>query len=247
MLKTENEYSAATNGWGGGVICEACERSPAVFICKADAASLCAACDAEIHSANPLARRHHRVPITRVATLVPTLEDEVEEENEEDEAASWLLMNPLKTNVNNTSRSSNNHNNNNNNNGLFLLGAEVEEDDSYLNFVEFNDDHQYEGLKNYGGGGDSVVPIEFEGKDVNHHHHYQMLQQEQSYGSELFHSSSSKACYAYNAFLPHPVSFLPLSLSLLNHFHLHVPFQFPSPLFLFYSLTFKRFSFLRFF
>ncbi|GER49238.1 zinc finger protein CONSTANS [Striga asiatica] len=65
------------------LLCEACERTPAAFLCKADAASLCAACDAEIHSVNPLARRHHRVPISPPA-------------EEDDEVASWLLLNPLK-------------------------------------------------------------------------------------------------------------------------------------------------------
>ncbi|CAA0828331.1 Zinc finger protein CONSTANS-LIKE 2 [Striga hermonthica] len=65
------------------LLCEACESAPAVFLCKADAASLCTACDAEIHSVNPLARRHHRVPISPPA-------------EEDDEVASWLLLNPLK-------------------------------------------------------------------------------------------------------------------------------------------------------
>lgn len=213
MLKTEDDYvggggggPAAANGWAAAVICEACERSPAVFICKADAASLCAACDAEIHSANPLARRHHRVPITGAAAL-PTPEEQEDEENDEDEAASWLLLNPLKSNGNNMNGGS--IQNNNNTNGLFLLGGEEEEDDEYLKFVEFNgcgdEEDQFEGLKNFGGGsgGDSVVPIEYEGKD-------QMLQQ--SYGgvdgAELF-ESSSKACYSYNGFLTHAVISLP--------------------------------------
>lgn len=45
-------------------VCELCERSPAAVTCKADSASLCVHCDAEIHSANPLSRRHERVPVT---------------------------------------------------------------------------------------------------------------------------------------------------------------------------------------
>ncbi|CAL4971042.1 unnamed protein product [Urochloa decumbens] len=44
-------------------VCEVCERAPAAVTCRADAAALCAACDADIHGANPLARRHERVPV----------------------------------------------------------------------------------------------------------------------------------------------------------------------------------------
>ncbi|XP_038878215.1 zinc finger protein CONSTANS-LIKE 2-like [Benincasa hispida] len=210
MLKTEDEYGGSGghgNGWGM-VICEACERCPAEFICKADAASLCAACDAEIHSANPLARRHQRVPICRGGVVFSSVEEE-----DEEEAASWLLMNPTKNNKNNSD---------NNNNGMFLLGGEdeEEEDDEYLKFVEFNgnndeDEDEFEGLKNNNYGGDSVVPIDqFEGN--KEHHHQQQQQQnheillEQSYGglvdaSEFFHSSS-KPPYSYNAFLTHTIS-----------------------------------------
>ena len=39
------------------------EHAPAAVTCRADAAALCAACDADIHSANPLARRHERLPV----------------------------------------------------------------------------------------------------------------------------------------------------------------------------------------
>ncbi|KAJ1260181.1 hypothetical protein BS78_10G212800 [Paspalum vaginatum] len=49
-------------------MCEVCELSPAAVTCKADAAVLCAACDADIHDANPLARRHTRVPIAPVGS-----------------------------------------------------------------------------------------------------------------------------------------------------------------------------------
>ncbi|KAG1364331.1 zinc finger protein CONSTANS-LIKE 2 [Cocos nucifera] len=43
--------------------CESCRSAPCAVYCRADAAALCAACDADIHTANLLARRHHRVPI----------------------------------------------------------------------------------------------------------------------------------------------------------------------------------------
>ncbi|KAK9060648.1 hypothetical protein SSX86_021354 [Deinandra increscens subsp. villosa] len=44
-------------------MCEACEHAPASVTCKADAAALCVTCDRDIHSANPLSRRHERVPV----------------------------------------------------------------------------------------------------------------------------------------------------------------------------------------
>lgn len=45
-------------------LCEVCEQAPASVTCKADAAALCEACDSDIHSANPLANRHERVPVS---------------------------------------------------------------------------------------------------------------------------------------------------------------------------------------
>uniref|UniRef100_A0ACD6A481 Uncharacterized protein n=1 Tax=Avena sativa TaxID=4498 RepID=A0ACD6A481_AVESA len=41
--------------------CDGCLRRRARWHCAADDAYLCQACDASVHSANPLARRHHRV------------------------------------------------------------------------------------------------------------------------------------------------------------------------------------------
>ncbi|KAE8662392.1 hypothetical protein F3Y22_tig00113338pilonHSYRG00093 [Hibiscus syriacus] len=61
MLPTVVRHATNVSG------CEACERAPAAFLCKADSASLCTTCDAEIHSANPLARRHQRVPILPIS------------------------------------------------------------------------------------------------------------------------------------------------------------------------------------
>jgi hypothetical protein len=49
-------------------VCEVCELAPAAVTCKADAAVLCAACDADIHEANPLARRHTRVPVAPIGS-----------------------------------------------------------------------------------------------------------------------------------------------------------------------------------
>ncbi|KAF7078489.1 hypothetical protein CFC21_082914 [Triticum aestivum] len=52
-------------------VCEVCELAPAAVTCKADAAALCAACDADIHHANPLARRHERVPVQPIGSSSP--------------------------------------------------------------------------------------------------------------------------------------------------------------------------------
>ncbi|KAL5217737.1 hypothetical protein ABZP36_018421 [Zizania latifolia] len=57
--------SAAATGAALGArtarACDGCMRRRARWHCSADDAFLCQACDASVHSANPLARRHHRV------------------------------------------------------------------------------------------------------------------------------------------------------------------------------------------
>lgn len=47
--------------------CDSCRSAPCAFYCRADSAALCAACDADVHSANTLASRHRRVPMGAVA------------------------------------------------------------------------------------------------------------------------------------------------------------------------------------
>nr|POE81128.1 zinc finger protein constans-like 4 [Quercus suber] len=42
-------------------MCEVREQALTSITCKADAVALCVTCDSDIHSANPLARRHERV------------------------------------------------------------------------------------------------------------------------------------------------------------------------------------------
>ena len=99
----------------GSPSCESCRSAPSTVYCRADAAALCATCDASIHSANLLARRHQRVPVLLALaggglvvrpslTLpyhigVPVGLDESEREgDEEEEAASWLMLDPVKGN-----------------------------------------------------------------------------------------------------------------------------------------------------
>lgn len=89
-------------------MCEVCERAPAVVTCKADAAALCATCDRDIHSANPLASRHDRVRIAPFfeSSLSPAVASADKQNNnnnnrpvlddsDEAEAASWILPNPV--------------------------------------------------------------------------------------------------------------------------------------------------------
>jgi hypothetical protein len=63
MLKLEE---GGMGRWGSAVPqpCDSCRAAPCAVYCRADAAALCTACDAEVHSANPLAQRHHRVPMS---------------------------------------------------------------------------------------------------------------------------------------------------------------------------------------
>lgn len=84
-------------------LCEVCERNPASVSCRADAAALCVTCDADIHSANPLANRHVRVPVVPFVSAVGSLTKPMPlvgsgtlfgDEESEAEAATWLLAEP---------------------------------------------------------------------------------------------------------------------------------------------------------
>nr|AQQ11828.1 constans-like protein [Bambusa oldhamii] len=122
MLKLEPELRGLPGSAAGLQRCDSCRSAPCVFYCRADAAALCAACDADVHSANPLARRHRRVPMCSVAPPSPAggafvvrpgvnsswpiregrrcdyddTGDGEEGEDDDEEAASWLLLDPLK-------------------------------------------------------------------------------------------------------------------------------------------------------
>ncbi|KAF9623535.1 hypothetical protein IFM89_003325 [Coptis chinensis] len=114
MLK--KEMSSCSGGGGGGGwprACDSCHSAACAVYCRADSAYLCTGCDADIHSANPLSRRHQRVPLygpsanyrSRPLGSIVDMESEflgTEEANEEleeredDETSSWLLLNPVK-------------------------------------------------------------------------------------------------------------------------------------------------------
>ncbi|KAG6420991.1 hypothetical protein SASPL_117537 [Salvia splendens] len=143
MLKSET-----ANKWARIGVCEACERAPAAFLCKADAASLCAACDAEIHSANPLACRHHRVPLQPIAySYSPS--------DEEDEAGSWLLLNTIR---NGDARPPS-----------FLdeyLGLDLEDYNEFSEGYSYNNEQQQQhcGVAAGSSYDDSIVPVDYHNK-----------------------------------------------------------------------------------
>ncbi|CAH8313285.1 unnamed protein product [Eruca vesicaria subsp. sativa] len=162
-------------------ICDSCESAPAAFFCKADAASLCTSCDAQIHSANPLARRHQRVPISANTDVMMVGEDK---EDDDDEVASWLMLNPGK----------------NNNNG-FLFGVE------YLDLVDYNSgiDNQFEDQysqyqKSFGGGEDGVVPLQVE-ESTSH-----MQQSQHNFHLGVNYGCSTEPHYNYISVVPESTS-----------------------------------------
>ncbi|URD74613.1 zinc finger protein [Musa troglodytarum] len=104
MLKVEE-----SSGWAAPRACESCRSAPCTVYCRADAAALCAACDASIHSANLLARRHHRVPLLPDLAggglvVRPGLSAAYHvgvpagagEKGGDEEAAAWLLFDAVK-------------------------------------------------------------------------------------------------------------------------------------------------------
>ncbi|KAK6128822.1 hypothetical protein DH2020_037458 [Rehmannia glutinosa] len=161
MLKVENTTardggaSATNSTWSRP--CDTCHAAASTVYCRADSAYLCSACDADIHSANPLARRHHRVPVTPENPLnfcIPVAE------NYEDEAASWLFLKPTIKNGDDDQISSDECGP--------LIGGEVDE---YLDLDDYNSCQFNEGyinnheLQHYSvpqssHGSDSVVPIQ---------------------------------------------------------------------------------------
>lgn len=214
MLKLESTAADGGDNWFPSrnqrdwMMCDACDRAPAAFLCKADAASLCAACDSDIHSANPLARRHHRVPIpgnlyggaAPGLTMGPPEEDPEDDfltqddREDEDEAASWLLLNPVK--------------NGDGNAPAMFAGGVVDE---YLDLEEFNScqnnefscDQYSNPQQHYNLGDDSVVPIRYhERKDRIQGQCFQL-------GLEY---EDLKTGFSYRASMSHNVSFAKIIL-----------------------------------
>ncbi|KAK6154957.1 hypothetical protein DH2020_009205 [Rehmannia glutinosa] len=116
------------------------------------------------------------------------------DEEDEDEAASWLLLNPVK----------NGDGQNNDENGPTLFGGAVDEylDLDDFNSSQFNDQfnsqQQNFGVSQKSYGGDSVVPIQYQKRKDEI--------QEQFYQLGLDYESSNSG-YNYPASLSHNVSF----------------------------------------
>ncbi|OWM75774.1 zinc finger protein CONSTANS-LIKE 16-like [Punica granatum] len=83
MISHKNAASAVSGKTARA--CDSCIQKRARWYCAADDAFLCQSCDASVHSANPLARRHERV---RLKTASLRNLNEFPKENK-DSAPSW--------------------------------------------------------------------------------------------------------------------------------------------------------------
>ncbi|AES59059.1 putative transcription factor C2C2-CO-like family [Medicago truncatula] len=52
-------------------LCDSCKSTKATLFCRSDSAFLCLTCDSNIHAANKLASRHHRVTLCQVCEQAP--------------------------------------------------------------------------------------------------------------------------------------------------------------------------------
>ncbi|WVZ10789.1 hypothetical protein V8G54_015319 [Vigna mungo] len=66
---SSNKNKGKTVGAKTARACDSCIRNRASWYCAADDAFLCQACDSSVHSANPLARRHHRVRLKIISRI----------------------------------------------------------------------------------------------------------------------------------------------------------------------------------
>eukprot|EP00252_Welwitschia_mirabilis_P010367 TRINITY_DN235_c0_g1_i1.p1 TRINITY_DN235_c0_g1~~TRINITY_DN235_c0_g1_i1.p1 ORF type:complete len:224 (-),score=-39.05 TRINITY_DN235_c0_g1_i1:560-1231(-) len=74
MVKEEGRHHLhphASGIWNTARPCDACRAASAAIYCRPDAAFLCSACDAKVHSANKLASRHERVWLCAVCEQAP--------------------------------------------------------------------------------------------------------------------------------------------------------------------------------
>ncbi|XP_072973583.1 zinc finger protein CONSTANS-LIKE 16-like [Typha angustifolia] len=75
MSNSEKHRMAAASAVGAKTAraCDGCLRRRARWYCAADDAFLCQACDTSVHTANPLARRHHRLRLASSSSRPPPL------------------------------------------------------------------------------------------------------------------------------------------------------------------------------
>nr|AGI62035.1 CONSTANS-like 11 [Erycina pusilla] len=88
MLKEKKQDSTHTKP----SLCDSCHSLSPLFYCCADAAYLCSNCDFSIHSTNPLARRHRRVPVFPISagSLVIGGVPSTRQKDEEEEVDEYL-------------------------------------------------------------------------------------------------------------------------------------------------------------
>nr|AIP90432.1 HD1 [Oryza rufipogon] len=75
----DQEVGVGGEGGGGGEgsgcpwarPCDGCRAAPSAVYCRADAAYLCASCDARVHAANRVASRHERVRVCEACERAP--------------------------------------------------------------------------------------------------------------------------------------------------------------------------------
>ncbi|TKY54614.1 Zinc finger protein CONSTANS 5 [Spatholobus suberectus] len=156
-------------------MCEVCEQAPAAVTCKADAAALCVTCDSDIHSANPLASRHERVPVepffdsaesivkasaaASFGFIVPTDDASISDAFAPDAAAAaWLIPDP--------------------NFGSKLIDTpDIKSKEMFFSemdpFLDFDYSNSFQ--NNNSAGNDSVVPVQTKPSLppplLNNHHH----------------------------------------------------------------------------
>lgn len=82
-----HKHTANSVGGKTARACDNCIRKRARWYCAADDAFLCQSCDASVHSANPLARRHERVRLKTASLRHPN--EFLEEKTKERPAPSW--------------------------------------------------------------------------------------------------------------------------------------------------------------
>ncbi|KDP24338.1 hypothetical protein JCGZ_25634 [Jatropha curcas] len=72
MLKDENNNDGGNGGGNNWArVCDTCRAAACTVYCKADAAYLCAGCDARVHAANRVASRHERVWVCEACERAP--------------------------------------------------------------------------------------------------------------------------------------------------------------------------------
>ncbi|KAJ3694823.1 hypothetical protein LUZ60_000200 [Juncus effusus] len=72
MIGNDKEIVAGVVGGKTARACDGCLRRRARWYCAADDAFLCQNCDASVHSANPLARRHERLRLRVSSPALPS-------------------------------------------------------------------------------------------------------------------------------------------------------------------------------